>query len=195
MTDGSAATRDWGRWLHLLPIVIFTLLALLFLFRLYSGDPAWLPSPLIDKRAPEFQLPGFQGAGPGLSTGNLTRGEVSVVNFWATWCTACPQEHPFLTRMKQQSGVRLYGIANKDQPVKVKVFLGRYGNPYDAVGDDANGRVSIDWGVAKFPETFVIDGTGRVVFKQAGPIDEDVLISKILPAIDKARKAGAAARR
>lgn len=190
---GEKTVTERGSWLYLLPVFVFGALAVLFLVSLYSGDPSALPSALLNKQAPEFQLNGFPGAGPGVSGENL-RGEVTAINFWATWCTACPQEHPYLTQMKQLSGVRLYGVANKDQAAKVKVFLQRHGNPYDGVGDDANGRVSIDWGVAKFPETFIVDASGRIVYKQAGPIDEDALTLKILPAIDRARKAAAARR-
>jgi cytochrome c biogenesis protein CcmG, thiol:disulfide interchange protein DsbE len=190
---GENTTSEMGRWLYLLPVLVFGALAILFLVSLYTGDPSALPSALLNKQAPEFELAGFPGSGTGVSSENL-KGEVTAINFWATWCVACPQEHPYLTQMKQLSGVRLYGVANKDQAAKVRIFLQRHGNPYDGVGDDAAGRASIDWGVAKFPETFIVDASGRIVYKQAGPIDEDVLASKILPAIDKARKAASAKR-
>jgi cytochrome c biogenesis protein CcmG/thiol:disulfide interchange protein DsbE len=198
-SEPSAPVTEWTRWLYMIPVFIFGLLAILFYWALQLGDPTMPASTMIGKPAPAFELAGIAGMGPGLTSGDLKRGEVSVVNVWATWCVPCHEEHPQLIQMKQLSGVRLYGIVYKDKAIAVRNFLGRAGNPYDGLGDDASGRAGIDWGVSKvpetfIPETFIVDGTGRIVYKESGPITKEVLQKKILPAIDKVRRRSTAAR-
>jgi cytochrome c biogenesis protein CcmG/thiol:disulfide interchange protein DsbE len=171
------------------PLVIFGLLALLFTFALRSGDPSRLPSALIGRPAPSIALPALEGltdgasAVPGVPAERPRPGEVTVVNFWASWCTPCLQEHPQLMALKQQSGVRLYGVNYKDQAANARRFLGRYGNPFAAVGVDGNGRAGIEWGVIAVPETFVVDGRGVVVYKHTGPISPEALEAEVIPAI------------
>jgi cytochrome c biogenesis protein CcmG/thiol:disulfide interchange protein DsbE len=180
------------------PVIIFGLLAILLGFALRSGDPSKLPSALIGKPAPEFSLPALeglmQGGQPvtGFSRAALEQGEPVVVNFWASWCVPCVQEHPLLIELARSTGVRVYGVNYKDQTESARRFIGRYGNPFQAVGVDSSGRVAIDWGVYGMPETFVIDGRGRIVFKQVGPITPEALTEKLIPAIAAARKDGAA---
>ena len=106
----------------------------------------------------------------GFASADLAAGQVSVVNFWASWCVPCVQEHPLLVALKEQTGVQLYGVNYKDQAAAARRFLGRYGNPFAAVGVDGNGRAAIEWGVYGMPETFVVDGKGRIVYKHVGPI-------------------------
>lgn len=175
------------------PLAIFAILAALFAFALRGGDPSRLPSALIGRPAPTVVLPALEGLTDGarsiggFATADLARGEVSVVNFWASWCVPCVQEHPLLVALKEQTGVKLYGVNYKDQSATARRFLGRYGNPFVAVGVDANGRAAIDWGVTGMPETFIINGKGEIVYKHIGPISPETLESKILPMIRSAK--------
>jgi len=110
-----------------------------------------------------------------------------VVNFWASWCVPCVQEHPVLVALREQTGVRVYGINYKDQAAAARRFLGRYGKPYVAVGVDGNGRAAIEWGVYGMPETFIVSGEGRIVHKHVGPITFATLERRIIPAIRAAQ--------
>jgi cytochrome c biogenesis protein CcmG, thiol:disulfide interchange protein DsbE len=175
------------------PLAIFIVMALLFAFALRSGDPSKLPSALIGRAAPAIDLPALDGLSDGaraiggFATADLAKGEVSVVNFWASWCAPCVQEHPLLVALKEQTGVKIYGINYKDKTATARRFLGRYGNPFAAVGVDANGRAAIDWGVTGMPETFIINGKGEIVYKHIGPISPETLESKIMPMIRGAK--------
>lgn len=197
MSDTSTApavpTRPRRPWLVLTPVAIFAGLAVLFAFALGKGDPSKLPSALIGKPAPALALaavPGLFAAGqalPGFSGNELASGKVTVVNFWASWCTPCVEEHPHLLALAKSTGVAIYGVNHKDQPANAARFIERYGNPYAAVGADPNGRVAIEWGVYGMPETFVIDGQGRIAYKHVGPVTRETLQSRILPAIERAK--------
>jgi cytochrome c biogenesis protein CcmG/thiol:disulfide interchange protein DsbE len=175
------------------PLVIFSVLALLFALALSSGDPSRLPSVLIGRPAPDVTLPELEGLSDGVrpiggfSTADLAKGEVSVVNFWASWCAPCVQEHPLLVALKERAGVKVYGVNYKDRTANARRFLGRYGNPFAAVGVDANGRAAIEWGVIAMPETFVVDGKGVIVYKHVGPISPEALESQVIPAIRAAQ--------
>jgi cytochrome c biogenesis protein CcmG/thiol:disulfide interchange protein DsbE len=175
------------------PLVIFGLLALLFTFALRSGDPSRLPSALIGRPAPATTLPAMDGLSdganpiPAFAAEDLKAGQVTVVNFWASWCAPCLQEHPQLMALQERLGVRLLGINYKDQASNARRFLGRYGNPFSAVGVDGNGRAGIEWGVIAVPETFVVDGRGVVVYKHTGPISPETLETAVIPAIRSAQ--------
>ena len=175
------------------PLAIFAVMAALFAFALRSGDPSKLPSALIGKRAPAVSLPALDGLNDGgrpvagFDTADLAKGEVTVVNFWASWCAPCVQEHPLLVALKEQTGVKLYGINYKDQAATARRFLGRYGNPFTAVGVDGNGRAAIEWGVTGMPETFIVNGKGEIVYKHIGPISPQTLEGKIIPLVRAAR--------
>jgi len=164
-------------------------LVAIFAFALRMGDPSKLPSALIGKHAPAVALSPIEGLTdgthpvPAFSAADLAQGHVSVVNFWASWCVPCVQEHPLLVVLKERTGVRLYGVNYKDQPAAARRFLGRYGNPFAAVGADSNGRAAIEWGVYGMPETFVLNGKGEIVYKHVGPISPESLESKVIPAI------------
>lgn len=174
------------------PLIVFASMALLFAYALSSGDPSKLPSALIGKPVPKFDLASVEGLSdggtpvPGFSAMQLGRGDVSVVNFWASWCGPCVQEHPLLVEL-QRRGVSVYGVNYKDQAAAARRFLGRYGNPFAAIGVDPNGRTAIDWGVYGMPETFVVDGSGVIVFKHVGPLTTEAVEQKLMPAIASAR--------
>ena len=196
MQEKSAAGSDDapGRSRVLIwPLAIFTVMAVVFAFALRTGDPSKLPSAMIGKTAPAIELQGLEGltdAGRpigGFAGADLAQGHVSVVNFWASWCVPCVQEHPVLVALREQTGVRVYGINYKDQAAAARRFLGRYGNPYVAVGVDGNGRAAIEWGVYGMPETFIVSGEGRIVHKHVGPITFATLERRIIPAIRAAQ--------
>ncbi|MHB1103974.1 MAG: DsbE family thiol:disulfide interchange protein [Devosia sp.] len=172
----------------LLVLPLAALVALIAVFALnINRDPSFVRSVLIDKPAPEFSLAAVEGLGvPGFDTAAL-KGQVTVVNVFASWCIPCRDEHPLLVALKAQTGVALYGINQKDAPENAKAFLDELGNPYDAIGADANGRVSIDWGVYGVPETFVVNAEGLITFKHVGPLSPRSLEEELLPAIERAK--------
>ncbi|NND49295.1 MAG: DsbE family thiol:disulfide interchange protein [Rhizobiales bacterium] len=174
------------------PVIVFGALALAMFVGLRSGDPSILPSALVGKPVPEFTLnplPRLNRDGkpvPGISTADLTGGEVTLVNIWASWCGPCRQEHPLLMQL-DQSGIKVVGINYKDQEENARRFLGTLGNPYRAVGVDDDGRSAIDWGVYGVPETFVVDGDGVIRHKHVGPLTAGAVESRLVPAIEAAR--------
>lgn len=170
------------RIMVLVPVLVFAALAGLFAFRLRAGDPARVPSALIGQPAPKTDLPpveGLRGATgqllPGLDSGVLRQGRVTVVNVWASWCAPCRLEHPLLASLAQDGAVRLVGLNYKDNPENARRFLGVLGNPYAAVGADPSGRAGIEWGVYGVPETFVIGPEGTIRFKQVGPLTDETM--------------------
>jgi cytochrome c biogenesis protein CcmG, thiol:disulfide interchange protein DsbE len=173
-----------------LPLALFVVLAVFFYVRLYAGDPSQVPSALIGKSVPEFSLPPLEGLRrlgvdiPGLSHNDL-KGKVSIVNVWASWCVPCRDEHPLLVELVKRGNVNLVGINYKDRPEQALQFLDSLGNPFLAVGVDANGRAAIDWGVYGVPETFVVGEDGTVLYKHIGPLTEVSLRAKILPFLEK----------
>jgi cytochrome c biogenesis protein CcmG/thiol:disulfide interchange protein DsbE len=180
---------------RLLPVAIFAVIVGFFAIALNSGDPSKLPSTMIGKQAPATTFPALEGLAadgkpvPGFSNADLAKGRISIVNFWASWCVPCVDEHPLLAGLKEQSGADIYGVNYKDQNTTARRFLGSYGNPFTAVGTDLNGRGAIDWGVYGMPESFVINGMGEIIYKQVGPMTEESIKTKIIPAIEAARKA------
>jgi len=169
-----------------LPLV--ALVALVSVFALsINRDPSLVRSVLIDKPAPVFAMAEVPELGvPGFDTAAL-KGEVTVVNVFASWCIPCRDEHPLLMALKEVSGVRLFGINQSDAPENARAFLAELGNPYDAVGADRDRRVSIDWGVYGVPETFVVDAKGVITFKHVGPLTPTAIETELLPAIERAR--------
>jgi cytochrome c biogenesis protein CcmG/thiol:disulfide interchange protein DsbE len=171
----------------LIPIAVFVVLAALF-WRGLSGDPSALPSALIGRPAPQFDLPGVRELGvPGLATASLTRGGVSVVNVWASWCVPCREEHPLLSELAKRSDIALFGINYKDEPANARNFLATMGQPFAAIGADESGRVGVDWGVYGVPETYVIDGKGIIRFKWIGPLTPEALTGTLAAEIEKAK--------
>ena len=131
---------------------------------------------------PDFALPPIEGRDNGLSSEDL-RGQVSIVNVWASWCVPCRVEMPLLVELAQTGTVPIHGINYKDAPDAALGFLAELGDPYTRTGADRNGRVSIDWGVYGLPETFVIDGEGRIAYKHVGAFDRRALEDEILPVV------------
>ena len=184
-----------SRVMAALPLLGFALLAGLFLFRLNTGgDHSILPSPLIGHPAPAFNLPALNGSGrPGLSDADLRQGKTTVINLFASWCGPCRIEHPTLRKISENEtlkalGVRLVGVAYKDEPGNALQFLSAEGNPYAAIGMDVKGRAGIDWGLTGVPETFIIRGDGTIAYKYTGPITEQALKEVVLPEIEKTLK-------
>lgn len=192
--SGSGPSSLRRKLLVAIPIVLFGALAALLYARLFSGDPSTLPSALIGRPAPDLALPaldGLNGDGgsiPGFSRADLATGEVTLVNVFGSWCGPCRDEHPLLVALAK-SGQRMVGLNYKDQPENARRFLGGLGNPFSRVGVDPNGRAAIEWGVYGVPETFVVDGKGRIAFKHVGPLTEDSVRIKLMPAIEKAKAA------
>ncbi|HHS82445.1 MAG TPA: DsbE family thiol:disulfide interchange protein [Devosia sp.] len=171
-----------------IPLLIVLGIVILFATQI-NRDTSILPSVLINKPAPEFELPPIEnipGDIPGFSRDDLL-GHVSVVNVFASWCIPCRQEHTFLVRLGNETDVALYGLNQKDAPEDAIQFLTELGNPFDRIGADRNGRVSIDWGVYGVPETFVINAKGIITYKQIGPLNENTYADGLLPAIEAAR--------
>ena len=169
-----------------LPLIALVALVAVFAMSM-NRDPGLVRSVLIDKPAPVFAMAEVPELGvPGFDTAAL-KGEVTVVNVFASWCIPCRDEHPLLVALKEVTGVRLYGINQSDAPENARAFLAELGNPYDAVGMDRDRRVSIDWGVYGVPETFVVDAEGIITFKHVGPLSPEAVEAVLLPAILAAR--------
>jgi cytochrome c biogenesis protein CcmG, thiol:disulfide interchange protein DsbE len=183
------------RILVLVPLAVFLALTALFLVRLFSGDPSRIPSALIGHPAPAVDLPPVVGlerdgkAIPGISAAEF-RGNVTLVNVWASWCIPCHDEAPFLLELAGDTRIRLVGINYKDQPDNARRFLNRYGNPFIASGADQIGRAAIEWGVYGVPETFLVGRDGRIAYKLVGPISAANFEREVKPAIEKALAGG-----
>ena len=195
MSETSTPTAPPRRrvFLMALPLIAFAGLAALFWLRLGSGDPSRIPSALIGHPAPQTALPPLDGLlssekqVSGLDPAAF-KGKVSLVNVWASWCVPCHEEAPLLTELAKDKRLQLVGINYKDETGNARRFLGRYGNPFGAVGVDANGRASIEWGVYGVPETFLVGRDGTIVYKLVGPITPDNIAIVLKPEIEKALK-------
>ncbi|MEM9494460.1 MAG: DsbE family thiol:disulfide interchange protein [Pseudomonadota bacterium] len=175
-----------SRLVFFAPLAAFLLLALYFTLGL-GRDPSAIPSVLIDKPAPQFSLQPIEGYENGLSTDDLN-GDVSLVNVFASWCVGCRIEHPLLMELAAENDLKIYGVNWKDAPGDGTAWLQRWGDPYTRVGDDADGRVAIDFGVTGAPETFLIDSKGRIRYKFAGPITQQIWDEDFAPRIEALRQ-------
>lgn len=169
------------RLLFLLPLVVFAVLAGYFLIGL-DKDPRIVPSALIDKPVPDFDLPPLLDDTPGLATADFG-GKVALVNVFASWCIPCRAEHPIITRLAEEGVVEVYGLNWKDKKADATAWLKELGNPYHRIGHDLSGRVGIDWGVYGVPESYLIDKAGRIRYKHVGPIFSDTLKETLMPLI------------
>jgi cytochrome c biogenesis protein CcmG/thiol:disulfide interchange protein DsbE len=166
--------------LYLLPLLAFLVLVTWFALALRPNyDPQTLPSAMIDQPAPAFDLAALNG-GANLSLSGL-KGQVVLVNFFASWCVPCRIEQPILMRLAKQDHVALYGIDYKDQPAAAKRVLAELGDPYRAIGLDADGITGINFGVYGVPETYVIDKNGQIRKRFVGPLTEQSLQQELLP--------------
>ena len=175
------------RWLlYALPGVGFAGLATIFKGGL-KMDPRHIPSTLIGKPVPDFDLPPVKGRTMGLSNRNLS-GEVSLVNVFASWCVACREEHPLLMKLAASKKLLIHGLNYKDEPDDAAQWLNTMGDPYTRTGADRDGRVAIDFGVYGVPETFIIASNGRIASKYIGAITEQALSETILPLAERLRQ-------
>jgi len=168
---------------HLLPLIVFVVLAL-FLAVGLSLNPRDLPSALVGKPAPDFRLPVLAAPEKSVTPQDL-RGQVWLLNVWASWCAACRDEHPLMVEMAKSGVVPIYGLNYKDKRADALGWLARHGDPYVASLSDAEGRVGIDFGVYGVPETFVIDRQGVIRHRFTGPITPAALRDVILPLVRK----------
>lgn len=187
---GPSFRRAMGkrRWTYLGPIAVFGIVAIAFTIGL-TMDPSIVPTVLVDKPVPEFELPPVKGRRLGLSRADID-GEVSLVNVFASWCAACRDEHPLLMQLAQRRVVPIHGLNYKDKPDDAQAWLDTLGDPYTRTGADLNGRVAIEWGVYGVPETFVIDANGRIAHKHIGALNPKSLEEMILPLVRKLRQPG-----
>jgi cytochrome c biogenesis protein CcmG/thiol:disulfide interchange protein DsbE len=187
-TEKAQQPRALRRWGVILPLVVFVGLAGLFWYALHTGDPSRLPSAMIGKPVPQFDLPPLKGLKgkdgapvPGFSAADLAGGKPTIVNVFASWCVPCLQEHPTLLALSKKPGIRIFAINYKDDQDSARRFLGRYGNPFTRVGVDRTGRTAIDFGVYGVPETYVITADGKIAYRHVGPLTEQAIKKKIMP--------------
>ena len=186
LTSPRPAARALRRLGFLLPVLLFLLVAIGLGIGL-TRNPQEIPSALIGKPVPEFALPPVQGRVLGLSSADL-QGEVSLVNVFASWCTACRYEHALFMQLEEDGIVPIHGINYKDRPEDAAKWLDDLGDPYTRTGADLDGRVGIDWGVYGVPETFVISQEGVIAHKHIGPVSAKDLEEVILPLIEELRR-------
>jgi cytochrome c biogenesis protein CcmG/thiol:disulfide interchange protein DsbE len=167
----------------LIPLLVFIVLVILLAIGL-TRDPKKIPSPLIGKAAPQFELPAVLQPQQKVSSEDFL-GKVALFNVWASWCVACRQEHPLLVEFSKNHKTPIYGLNYKDQRSDAIRWLEAFGNPYISSAFDLSGTVGIDWGVYGVPETFLIDKQGIIRFKQIGPVTDDVINNELLPLIQK----------
>lgn len=170
-----------------LPLIIFVLLAALFLVmqqRMQRGeyDPQALPAARLNQPLPDFSLPSLVAGGVVKSTD--LRGQVALINVWATWCPSCHYEHPYLMTLAEQ-GVVIYGVDYKDSTAEARAWLEQKGNPYRTVIEDREGRLGLDLGVTGAPETYVIDASGVIRFRFQGPLDQKVWDEHFAPLLSQ----------
>ncbi|MEK6248224.1 MAG: DsbE family thiol:disulfide interchange protein [Planctomycetales bacterium] len=170
----------------LIPLVIFALLIAVFVVGL-GRDPSQLPSPLLEKPAPQFDLPSLLDPEQRVTTQDFN-GEVALVNVWATWCVGCRQEHNFLLQLAKADVLPIYGLNWRDNGPEARRWIQQLGDPYVATAYDQDGRVGIDWGVYGAPETFLIAADGTVLYKQLGPLSWGLWEENFVPLLEAQEK-------
>ena len=171
-------------WRRFMPLIAFAILVVLLAIGL-TLNPRLVPSPLIGKPAPVFELPLLLKDGS-FSNKDLI-GHITLVNVWASWCFACRQEHETVKRLSRD-GVRIIGLNYKDEPDDAKQWLAKLGNPYQRIAVDYDGRVGIDWGVYGAPETFLIDKQGIIRHKVIGPLSDKGNFDALMSVMDSLKK-------
>ena len=170
----------------LIPLGLFIILVIFLAIGL-TRDPHEIPSPLINKAAPQFTAPLLQTPEQQFSARDML-GKVWLLNTWASWCVACREEHPILMEFAKTHTLPIIGLDYKDKNPDGMKWLARYGNPYDMAITDQDGRIGIDYGVYGVPESFLIDKAGVIRYKQIGPVTPEALRDKILPLIRELQK-------
>ncbi|MBI2584755.1 MAG: DsbE family thiol:disulfide interchange protein [Rhodospirillales bacterium] len=186
MDAAQPSAAKWPRLVYVLPVLVFVGLAIVFAWGL-TRDPRIIPSVLFGRPVPAFDLPPVKGRTLGLASADL-RGDVSLVNVFASWCTACRLEHPLFMRLKAEGVVPIHGLNYKNKPDDAAAWLDKLGDPYTRTGADLDGRVGIEWGVYGVPETFVVGKDGRIAYKHIGPITAEAWSRTILPIVERLRK-------
>jgi len=174
---------------YLIPLGIFIVLVVFLAIGL-GRDPHEVPSPLINKAAPTFRLPQLKEPDKTFSAEDM-RGKVWVLNVWASWCVTCRDEHPLLIEYAKTGVVPIYGLNWKDHREDALAWLNELGDPYVLSATDLDGRVAIDYGVYGAPETYLIDQSGTIRYKQIGPVRPDVWQGKFLPLVQQLNREGA----
>ena len=171
------------RLLYLLPILVFLAIVVWFWQGLAPGrDPSVVPSVMIDKPVPDFDLPALAAGAPALKSSDL-KGRLYLINFFASWCVPCRAEHPLLLDLAKDERIELVGIAWKNVPADASGFLAELGNPYKLAVADQSGRTGIDFGTYGVPESYLVDREGKIRYKQLGPFTEDDIRTKLEPVI------------
>ncbi len=172
---------------YVIPVVVFAIMIPIFVIGL-GRNKNEIPSPLLDKQAPQFALPALDDPNSTVGSDSYS-GELALVNVWATWCVGCRAEHEFLMELSQRNVVPIFGLNWRDQRDMALRWLDQLGDPYFATAYDEDGRVGIDWGVYGAPETFLVGADGVVIYKHIAPLTEDVWQSEFMPRIEAARGA------
>ena len=172
---------------YLAPLILVAIMIPVFIVGL-NRDPSEVPSPLINKAAPQFELPSLKEPGRMVGSANY-EGQLALLNIWATWCVGCRQEHEYLMQLAAEIDIPIYGLNWRDRREEALVWLQRLGDPYVASAYDEDGRVGIDWGVYGAPETFLIDKNGVILHKHISPMTEQVWQRYFVPRINAARGA------
>lgn len=172
------------RLLFLLPVIVFAVIAGYFLWGLAPDrDPRDVPTAMIDKPVPDFDLAAVPSLEvPGLKTADLAGGEVVLVNFFASWCVPCRAEHGYLSALAEETAVPLYGINHRDKPEDAAAWLAELGNSYQRIGADP-GRAAVEWGATGVPETFIVDGAGRIRWHHRGPLVPEIIEREVRPTL------------
>lgn len=170
------------KFIFLIPVAVFLGITGFFYAGLQDGPPNVLPSPLVGKQSPDFEMDALAPEFTSFTSEDLASGKPVLVNFWASWCAPCRLEAPILEELAEREGMTLYGIAYKDEADFARKFLEEFGNPFVHIAADDDGRGGIEWGLTGVPETFVVDGDGIIRAHFAGPLTDDVVDDIILPA-------------
>jgi cytochrome c biogenesis protein CcmG, thiol:disulfide interchange protein DsbE len=175
-------------WKFIVPLALFGGLLTLFYVSL-SRDKQTLPSPFINKPAPQFSLPSMSDPSVKVTNGDFV-GKPYVVNVWGTWCPGCLQEHPVLLQIAERGEVPMIGINWNDDPTRAAFYLKKKGDPYAFSGVDPDGRIAIDWGVYGAPETFLVGADGKVLYKHISPMTMQIWEQEFLPRLGAIKRTG-----
>ena len=177
------------RMMFIAPFAVFTALVIYFGVGL-QRNPSFIPTVMIDQPVPAFDLPAIEGYDEGFSSADLG-GQITLINFFGSWCVGCRIEHPFLMELAARGDIPIMGIDWRDPPGAGAAWLERHGDPYTRIGDDFAGRTAIDFGITGAPESFLVDQKGRIRYKQVGPITPQIWLEDIEPVIRELRNEGA----